>query len=100
MKDSQRKAMFAGKKNFKVSVPYKKEDLLRIGGVWNDATIDQRKKIIINTHNGFTDGHYPNLGKRYFDLDHHVQSTIAHHWNDVNNPFDKNKASFFGVTPS
>lgn len=92
--------MFAGKKNFKVPFPYTKDDLMKIQGVWNGATIDQRKKIIINTHNGFTDGHYPNLGKKFGQMDHHTQSTIAKNWNEINRPFDKDKASFFGVTPS
>tara|TARA_B110000495_G_scaffold155313_1_gene138624 strand:+ start:1696 stop:3579 length:1884 start_codon:yes stop_codon:yes gene_type:complete len=76
---------------------YTLEDLADIGNVWDNSSIQERKKIIINTHNGYTDGHDDNIVKNWNELGDYVKSNIAQDWNNALKPFDDDRKSFFGL---
>lgn len=59
---------------------YTLEDLNNAGMEWDNSSIQQRKKIIINTHNGYTDGHDNNIVKSWNELDDHTKSIITDNW--------------------
>ena len=40
-----------------------------VEGEWNNSTPEGRKKIIINTHNGFMSGHEPEILKQWADVE-------------------------------
>ncbi len=77
---------------------YTLEDLKTIGKEWDNATEEERKKIIINTHNGYTDGHDANIVKSWSELGDYVKSNIANDWDNAHEPFDESRAGFFKVS--
>lgn len=87
------------KKSNPLGEPYTLKDLERIGKEWDSLSEQERKKIIINTHNGYTEGHDANIVKDWDELGHYVKSNIAQHWEDAHDPFDKERAGFFGIEP-
>ena len=56
---------------------YTMEDLERVGIDWDNSTPEERKQIIIDTHNGYTEGHDDNIVKNWNELSNHVRTVIT-----------------------
>jgi hypothetical protein len=69
---------------------YTLEDLERVGIDWDNSTTEEKKEIIIDTHNGYTEGHDDNIVKNWNELSDHTRTIITR------GKSDESKASEFG----
>ena len=56
---------------------YTMEDLERVGIEWDNSSVAERKEIIIDTHNGYTEGHDDNIVKNWNELSDHTRTVIT-----------------------
>jgi DNA-directed RNA polymerase subunit M/transcription elongation factor TFIIS len=56
---------------------YTLEDLERVGNEWDNSSVAERKEIIIDTHNGYTEGHDDNIVKNWNELSNHTRTIIT-----------------------
>ena len=71
-----------------------------VEGEWNNSTPEGRKKIIINTHNGFMSGHEPEILKQWADVEESTKHWIMQKWDVAHNTFDQERKDFFDLTES
>ena len=56
---------------------YTMEDLERVGIEWDNSSVAEKKEIIIDTHNGYTEGHDDNIVKNWNELSDHTRTVIT-----------------------
>ena len=64
---------------------------------WNNATPEERKKFIINTHNGFVDGHEQDVLSDWSNVHEFTKSILKQKWQFAHDEFTKGQKDFFGL---
>ena len=64
--------------------------------LWNNLSENDRKKIIINTTNGFV-GQDNNIKSNWDQIDHMTQQRIADNWDNAFNMIDEDKKTIYGL---
>ena len=64
---------------------------------WNNATPEERKKFIINTHNGFVDGHEQDVLSDWSNVHEFTKSILEQKWQFAHDEFTKGQKDFFGL---
>ena len=64
---------------------------------WNSATPEERKKLIINTHNGFVDGHEQDVLSDWSNVHEFTKSILEQKWQFAHDEFTKGQKDFFGL---